>query len=68
MKLLFVISDVNGRHIEYQATGIMSKPSLRCVEIELTSDQLSKIALKKIGINCGVEVYESIQEVAILTE
>ena len=66
MKLLFVINDSGARHLEYCATGIYNHPSMRCVVLTLTPDQINEIGLKKIGTNSGRDVYETIQEVSLL--
>ena len=68
MKLLVVISDANGRHLEYQMTGIFNPPHIRTVEIELTNEQLEQIGLRKIGVDRGRDIYENIREVALLNE
>jgi len=68
MKLLFVINDSGARHLEYCATGVYNHPSMRCVEIDLTEDQIKLIGLRKIGTNGTRDVFETIQEVALLID
>lgn len=34
-------------------------PSYRSVEVDLTQEQLNQIKLKKVGVNCGSDVYEN---------
>ena len=68
MELLFIISDVNGRYMEYQATGHLNNPHKRAVEIELTPEQVEKIGLKKIGVNSGMDVMETIESVSLKAE
>lgn len=68
MKLLFVINDSGARHLEYCATGIYNNPSMRCVTITLTPEQINEIGLRKIGTNSGRDVYETIQNVALLID
>lgn len=68
MKLLFVITDADGRYIEYQATGQLNNPHKRAVEIELTPEQIEKLKLKTIGINVGRDVKETIESVSLMAE
>lgn len=65
MELLFLISDADGRYLEYQATGQLNAPRKRAVEIELTPEQIEKIGLKKIGVDCGKDVMERIESVSL---
>lgn len=66
MKILFVISDVYGRYLEYEHTGVFNVPNRRAVEIELTSEQIEKIGISKIGFDCGSDVMETIESVSLL--
>jgi hypothetical protein len=33
-------------------------PSYRSVQIDLTTEQIEKLQLKSVGMNCGKEVFE----------
>lgn len=65
MKILFVINDGDGRYMEYEHTGILNAPTRRAVEIELTPEQVEKIGIRKIGVNCGKDVMETIESVSL---
>jgi len=41
----------------------MQEPSTyRSVQIDLTQEQVDKLALEQVGTNCGVRVYEEIAQ------
>lgn len=65
MKILFVINDGDSRIMEYEYTGVLNAPNRRAVEIELTPEQLGKIGIKQIGINCGKPVLETIESISL---
>lgn len=65
MKILFVINDGDAHYMEYEHTGILNAPNRRAVEIELTPEQVEKIGIRKIGVNCGRDVMESIESVSL---
>jgi hypothetical protein len=65
MKLLFVLSDCDARMIFLQTTSGITR---RAVEIELTPEQMEKLTLEKIGVNCGHDVHETVESVSILAE
>lgn len=68
MKILFIINDGNSRFMEYQCTGILNAPNRRAVEIELTPEQVEKIGIQKIGIDCGRDVMETIESISLLNQ
>lgn len=65
MKLLFVIDDRNRCYMEYNYTGVMPNPKRRAVEIELTQEQVEKIGLRNLGIDCGRNIMETIEIVSL---
>jgi hypothetical protein len=65
MKILFVINDCDVRYMEYEHTGILNAPNRRAVEIELSSEQVAKIGIRKIGVSLGKDVMESIESVSL---
>ena len=68
MKILFLINDSDGRYLEYEHTGVLNAPHKRAVKIELTSEQLEQIGIRKIGISCGKDLMETIESVSICSE
>jgi len=68
MKIIFVINDSNARRLEYEYTGTLNAPNRRCVEIELTECQISKLGIKKIGHDRGFDFYESIESVSTIQD
>ena len=65
MRIIFVINDSYKKYVEYQNTGVLNAPNRRAVEIELTPEQIEKIGVKKIGIDCGKDVIETIESVSV---
>jgi hypothetical protein len=65
MKILFVINDGDARYIEYEHTGVFNAPNRRAVEIELTPEQVEKIGIRKIGVNYGKDVMETVERVSL---
>ena len=65
MKILFVINDGFGRYMEYEHTGILNAPSRRAVEIELTQEQIEKLAIRKIGVSSGKDITETIESISL---
>lgn len=69
MKILFIINDGDGRFLEYEHTGVLNAPNRRAVEIELTSEQVEKIGIRKIGVNRGGNfVTETVESVSLITQ
>ena len=66
MKLLIIINDGYSKYLEYEYTGILNAPNRRSVEIELTPEQINKISLRKIGVDKGKDVTESIESISLL--
>ena len=65
MKILFVLNDGDARYVEYEHTGILNARNRRAVEIELTPEQIEKIGIRKIGINCGKDINETVESVSL---
>ena len=68
MKIIFVINDSDVRYMEYQHTGVLNGPNRRAVEIELTPGQIEKIGIRKIGVDCGRDVIETIESISLSPE
>ena len=68
MKLIFIVTDIWSPYMQYVNTNILVQPKRRCVEIELTEDQLKLLSLKKVGTNSGTDMYESIESISLLDE
>lgn len=51
--------------MEYEHTGILNAPNRRAVEIELTPEQVEKIGIRKIGVNCGRDLMETVESVSL---
>ena len=66
MKILIILNDSTRVINTYINTGIYNEPHRRAVEIKLTEDQVKKIGKRKIGIDKGIDVYETIESVSIL--
>jgi hypothetical protein len=66
MKLLFVLNDSWGVQMYLEHTGILIAPHRRSVEIELTEEQIKKINKQKIGIDRGIDKYETIESISLL--
>jgi len=45
MKIIIVINNLPYKYMEYSSTGTLNQVDRRTVEIELTDEQISKIAL-----------------------
>lgn len=65
MKILLVINDGDAKYLEYEHTGILNAPHRRSVEITLTPDQIEQIGIKKIGVNCGKDLFETIESISL---
>lgn len=65
MKILFVINDGDGKYMDYIHTGVLNAPNRRAVEIELIPDQVEKIGIRKIGVNCGKDVMETVESISL---
>ena len=65
MKILFVINDSPSAYLEYEHTGVMAAPHRRAVEIDLTEEQVQKLGIRKLGMNCGNPISEVIESVSI---
>jgi hypothetical protein len=65
MKILFVIDDRNRCYMEYEFTGVMSSPKRRAVEIELTPEQVEKLGIRKLGVDCGRDIMETIESISL---
>lgn len=68
MKILFIINDGSSRFMEYQYTGILNAPNRRAVEIELTPEQVEKIGIQIIGVDCGRDLMETIESISLLNQ
>ena len=68
MKILFVINNSLGTYLEYEHTGILNTPNRRAVEIDLTPEQIKKIGLRKIGVNCGEDLMETIESISLTNQ
>ena len=40
-------------------------PNRRAVEIELTPEQVEKIGIRKIGVNCGKDIVETVESISL---
>ncbi len=65
MHILFILNDVDARYMEYEHTGVLNAPNRRAVEIELTPEQLKKIGIRKIGVNCGKDIVETVESISL---
>ncbi len=65
MKLLFVLDDRNRCYMEYEYSGIMPSPKRRAVEIELTKEQVEKLGIRKLGVDCGRDIMETIESISL---
>lgn len=61
MKLLFIFSNLNAQMIFLNTTSGIIR---RAVEIELTEEQEQKLSRQKLGINCGKDVFETIESIS----
>jgi hypothetical protein len=61
MKLLFIFSDLDAQMIFLQTTSGIKR---RCVEIELTKEQEDALNIKKVGVNCGKDVFETLESIS----
>lgn len=68
MKVIFVVNDKETAWIEYSHTGYMPPVGRRCVEIELTDEQVEKIGIRQLGVSCGKPVIESIESISLKLE
>lgn len=60
MKILFIINDGAARYMEYEHTGVLISVKRRCVEIELSGDQVKSINLEKTFNGEELETIESV--------
>ncbi len=67
MKIIFILNDIDARYMEYQHTGILNAPNRRAVEIELTPEQVEKIGIRKIGVDHGRDITETIESISLIT-
>ena len=65
MKILFVINNSQSTMLQYEHTGTQSAPVRRAVEIELTDEQIQKIGIRQLGMDCGKPYFETIQTVSL---
>lgn len=66
MKVCFVINDSSRLIFEIEFFGrIYSGIHRRSVEIELTPEQVDKIGICTIGVDCGRDVMETIESVSV---
>jgi hypothetical protein len=66
MKLFVVINDCEYAVMHSQYTGGEIQITRRSVEVELTAEQIGKLNLRKLGVNSGRTVYETIESVCIV--
>lgn len=60
MKILFVINNMKSAYLDYEHTGVLTSVNRRCVEIELTEDQVKSINLEKTFNGEELETIESV--------
>jgi hypothetical protein len=65
MKILFVINNFQSTMLEYEHTGMSLATVRRAVEIELTDEQIQKIGIRQLGMDCGKPYFETIETVSL---
>jgi hypothetical protein len=64
MKILFVISDIEGAALPVKYLGWPLVVKRRAVEIELTPEQMEKLSIQKLGTSLGQDILETIESIS----
>jgi hypothetical protein len=65
IKLIFIINDFHAVRLSAMITGSMISMNRRSVVIDLCESQIMKLGLKKIGVENGRDLFETIESISL---